>query len=89
MSRLRYARYESCLKELGFGATQLTQQLSLQLHSKTLAAADTVFEAGSVAEEACGRTRHDGQDGDGHDGNGLEHEAKHFGYYIDMIIPWI
>lgn len=30
----------------------MTQQLSLQLHSKTLAAADTVFEAGSVAEEA-------------------------------------
>lgn len=47
---LRYARYESCLKELGFSA--MTQQLSLQLHSKTLAAADTVFEAGSVAEEA-------------------------------------
>lgn len=33
---LRYARYESCLKELGFSA--MTQQLSLQLHSKTLAA---------------------------------------------------
>jgi len=30
----------------------MTQQLSLQLHSKTLATADTVFEAGSVAEEA-------------------------------------
>ena len=48
--RLRYARYEHCLGELGFHA--MTRQLSLQLLSKTLAANDTVFEVGSVAQEA-------------------------------------
>lgn len=39
--------------ELGFHGN-LTQKLSLQLRSKTYAAADTVFEAGGVAEEAPG-----------------------------------
>jgi len=47
---LRYARYEHCLGELGFHA--MTSQLSLPLLSKTLAANDTVFEVGSVAQEA-------------------------------------
>lgn len=50
VARLRYARYEHCLGELGFHA--MTSQLSLQLLSKTLAANDTVFEVGSVAQEA-------------------------------------